>query len=335
MSSRGWTDEQIPPLGGRVFVVTGATSGLGLETARALAAHGAKVVLAVRDEEKGRRVAAGLPGAPLVRRIDLTDFGSVRAFAAGLHDEFGAIDVLINNAGVMATPRTLTADGHELQFAANYLGHFALTGLLLDLLTAAGEQTGPGQAGPGQAGPGQAGPGQAAPEQAGPGPRVVTVTSVMHRRGRFRFDDPTGERSYSAMGFYNTSKLATATFGWELHRRLTAAGSPVRSVLAHPGYAATHLQTAPTTASWMVLLARVGNPVLGQPARHGAWPQLYAATAADVAGGQLIGPGGPGELRGHPKPVKLAAAATDPAAAQGLWQVSEEATGVHYELRTP
>ena len=323
--SRGWTDEQIPPLDGRVFVVTGATSGLGLETARALAAHGAQVVLAVRDEEKGRRVAAELPGAPLVRRIDLTDFGSVRAFAAGLHDEFGAIDVLINNAGVMATPRTLTADGHELQFAANYLGHFALTGLLLDLLTAAGEQTGPGQAGPGQA----------APEQAGPGPRVVTVTSVMHRRGRFRFDDPTGERSYSAMGFYNTSKLATATFGWELHRRLTAAGSPVRSVLAHPGYAATHLQTAPTTATWMVLLARVGNPVLGQPARHGAWPQLYAATAADVAGGQLIGPGGPGELRGHPKPVKLAAAATDPAAAQRLWQVSEEATGVHYELRTP
>jgi NAD(P)-dependent dehydrogenase (short-subunit alcohol dehydrogenase family) len=301
MGSR-WTDELIPPLDGRVFVVTGATSGLGLATAKALAGHGAQVVLAVRDEEKGRRVAAELPGKPLVRRIELTDFGSVRAFADGLHEEFGAIDVLVNNAGVMATRRTVTADGYELQFAANHLGHFALTGLLLDLLS-------PGR-----------------------DPRVVTVTSVMHRRGRLRFDDPTGERSYSPMGFYNTSKLATATFGWELHRRLTAAGSPIRSVLAHPGYTATHLQTAATTTRWMVLLARVGNPVLGQSARHGAWPQLYAATAADIAGGQLIGPGGPGELRGHPKTVKLAAAATDPADAERLWKFSEEATGVRFDL---
>jgi NAD(P)-dependent dehydrogenase (short-subunit alcohol dehydrogenase family) len=301
MGSR-WTDEQIPPLNGRVFVVTGATSGLGLASVRALAAHGAQVVLAVRDEEKGRRLAAELAGKPLVRRIDLTELTSVRAFAAGLHEQFGAIDVLVNNAGVMATRRTVTADGYELQFAANYLGHFALTGLLLDLLTAGRE------------------------------PRVVTVTSVMHRFGRLRLDDPTGERGYSPMGFYNTSKLATAIFGWELHRRLAAAGSPIRSVLAHPGYTATQLQTAATTTRWMVMLARVGNPVVGQQVRRGAWPQLYAATAADVAGGQFIGPGGPGELRGHPKPVRLSAAATDAADAERLWSFSENATGVHFDL---
>jgi NAD(P)-dependent dehydrogenase (short-subunit alcohol dehydrogenase family) len=302
MSSRGWTAEQIPPLDGRVFVVTGATSGLGLETTRALAAHGARVVLAVRDEDKGRRVAAEQPGALTVRRLDLTDFASVRAFAAGLHDEFGSIDVLINNAGVMATRRTLTADGHEVQFAANHLGHFALTGLLLDLLTA------------------------------GRDPRVVTVTSSYHRRGRLRFDDPTGERSYSPMAFYNTTKLANAIFGWELHRRLTAAGSPVRSVLAHPGYAATNLQVSATTTTWMVMLARIGNPVLGQSALRGARSQLYAATVPEVAGGQLIGPGGPGELRGDPKPVKLSAAATDPENGRRLWEVSEKATGVHFGL---
>jgi NAD(P)-dependent dehydrogenase (short-subunit alcohol dehydrogenase family) len=302
MSSRRWTAEQIPPLDGRLFVVTGATSGLGLETTRALAAHGARVVLAVRDEQKGRRVAAEYPEALLVRRVDLTDLGSVRAFAAGLHDEFGAIDVLVNNAGVMAMPRTLTPDGYEAQFAANHLGHFALTGLLLDLLAAGRE------------------------------PRVVTVTSVNHRMAKVRFDDPTGERSYSAMGFYNTTKLYNAIFGWELHRRLTAAGSPIRSVLAHPGYTATNLQTSATTKTWMVLLARVGNPVLGQRASHGAWPQLYAATAPEVAGGQLIGPGGPGELRGHPKLVKLSAAATDPANARRLWEISEQATGVHFTL---
>jgi NAD(P)-dependent dehydrogenase (short-subunit alcohol dehydrogenase family) len=296
-----WTDELIPALDGRVFVVTGATSGLGLATATALAAHGARVVLAVRDPAKGRRVAAELPGKPLVRRIDLTDARSVRGFAARLRDELGAIDVLVNNAGVMATRRTVTADGFELQFAANYLGHFALTGLLLDLLAA------------------------------GRDPRVVTVTSVMHRFGRLRFDDPTGERGYSPMSFYNASKLAGATFGRELHRRLTAAGSPVRSVLAHPGYTATHLQTAATTTTWMVVLSRVGNPVLGQSARRGAWPQLYAATA-EVAGGQFIGPGGPGELRGYPRPVRLSAAATDADGAARLWEFSEEATGVHFDL---
>jgi NAD(P)-dependent dehydrogenase (short-subunit alcohol dehydrogenase family) len=294
----GWTDAQIPPLDGKTFVVTGATSGLGLATTRALAAHGARVVLAVRDVDKGRRVAAENPELLTVRRIDLTDFGSVREFAAGLHDEYDGIDVLINNAGVMAMRRTITAGGHETQFAANYLGHFALTGLLLDLLK----------------------------------DRVVTVTSITHRFGRLRFDDPTGERSYTSMGFYNTTKLAGAIFGWELHRRLTAAGSPVRSVLAHPGYTATNLQVSATTARWMVLLSRVGNPVLGQRTDRGAWPQLYAATAAEAAGGQLIGPDGPGELRGHPKVVKLSAAATDPANARRLWAVSEEATGVHFPL---
>lgn len=305
MPRQRWTAEQIPDLDGRVFVVTGANSGLGLATTHALAAHGGQVVLAVRDEEKGRRAAAQIsadtPGAAVqVHRLDLTDLESVRSFATRLHDEHGRVDVLINNAGVMAPPRTLTPAGHEVQFAANHLGHFALTGLLFDLLSA------------------------------GRDPRVVTVTSTNHRQGRMRFDDLTGERGYSAMGFYNMSKLANAIFGWELHRRLTEAGSPVRSILAHPGYTATNLQLAATTGLWKLLLGRLGNPVLAQPVERGAWPQLYAATDPAAEAGQLIGPDGIAELRGHPKPVRLSGAATDPANGRRLWELSEQATGVRY-----
>lgn len=305
MPSQRWTAEQIPDLDGRVFVVTGANSGLGLATTRALAAHGGHVVLAVRDEEKGRRAAAeitaGHPGSTLeVRGVDLTDIESVRDFAKRLHDDHPRVDVLINNAGVMAPPRTLTTSGHELQFAANHLGHFALTGLLLDLL------------------------------HAGRDPRVVTVTSTNHRQGRLRFDDLTGERRYSPMGFYNMSKLANAIFGWELHRRLTEVDSSIRSVLAHPGYTATNLQMASTTGMWRVLLGKIGNPVLAQPVESGAWPQLYAATDPGAQSGQLIGPDGMAELRGHPKPVKLSTAATDEANGRRLWELSERATGVRF-----
>ncbi|GHH00184.1 short-chain dehydrogenase [Streptomyces rubradiris] len=287
-------------------VVTGANSGLGLATTRALARKGAHVILAVRDEAKGRRAAAqataGVSGARLeVRRLDLSDPDSVRAFADRLRSDGVRPDVLVNNAGVMAPPRTLTAQGQEVQFAVNHLGHFALTGLLLDLLAQ------------------------------GDDPRVVTVTSANHRQGRIFFDDPTGERRYSPMAYYNQSKLANAVFGRELHRRLSAAGSPVRSVLAHPGYAATNLQTAAPVAMVRLLFGRLLLP-LAQTPDQGALPQLYAATAGDVRGGELYGPDGVAGLRGAPKRVELAPRAADPATAARLWELSEGLTGVHYAL---
>ncbi|MEU8236173.1 oxidoreductase [Actinoplanes sp. NPDC048967] len=309
MTADGWTEARIPDQNGRTSVVTGATSGLGLATARALAARGARVVLAVRDEEKGHRAAAGIaaarPGAELeVRRLDLADPDSVRTFADGMRADHARIDVLINNAGVMAPPRTLTPQGHELQFATNHLGHFALTGLLFDLLLA------------------------------GRDPRVVTVISVNHRQARPP-TDPAGRPRYSPMGAYNTSKLANAIFGRELHRRLTAAGSPVRSMLAHPGYTATGLQTSATTALWRFLLGRIGNPLLAQAVEQGARPQLYAATDPAARPGELIAPDGPGELRGHPAPGRLSAAATDPDHGRRLWELSEQATGVRFSALRP
>ncbi|GAA3746178.1 oxidoreductase [Micromonospora maritima] len=300
-STDRWTAERIPDLKGRTFVVTGAASGLGLATTRALADHGARVVLAVRDKAKGRRMVADMDSADLeVRRLDLADLDSVREFADRLHADHPRVDVLINNAGVMAPPRTLSSQGHELQFATNHLGHFALTGFLLDLL------------------------------MAGRDPRVVTVTSVNHRQGKFPSTDPTGAHGYSPMGFYNASKLANAIFGHELHRRLSAAASPVRSFLAHPGYTATNLQTSATTPIWRLLLGRIGNPLLAQPVERGAWPQLFAATDPTAQPGRLIAPGGPGELRGHPAPGRLSAAATDPDNGRRLWDLSEQLTGVRF-----
>ncbi|KQX36772.1 short-chain dehydrogenase [Streptomyces sp. Root63] len=299
-----WTAEQIPDQTGRVSVVTGANSGLGLATARALARRGGHVILAVRDEEKGRRAAAGItadrPGAPLeVRRLDLADLDSVRAFSDALHTDHARLDTLVNNAGVMAPPRSASAQGHELQFACNHLGHFALTGLLLDLLAG------------------------------GRDPRVVTVTSVNHRKARLHFDDLNGERDYGPMAFYDRSKLANAVFGHELHRRLTASGSPVRSLLAHPGYTATGLQTSGPTGLVKLLFGRVLRPLAQHPGA-GALPQLYAATAPDARGGEFIGPDGPGELRGGPTRVLLAPAAVDAPTGRRLWEVSERLTDVRF-----
>ncbi|GAA3091265.1 oxidoreductase [Streptomyces rectiviolaceus] len=300
-----WTAEQIPDQTERVFVVTGANSGLGLATTRALARQGGHVILAVRDEEKGHRAVTGItaehPDASLeVRRLDLADLDSVRGFADRLHADHPRLDVLINNAGVLAPPRPLSAQGHELQFACNHLGHFALTGLLLDLLAA------------------------------GSDPRVVTVSSINHRQGRIRFDDLDGERGYKPMGHYNQSKLANAVFGRELHRRLTDSGSPVSSVLAHPGYTATNLQMGTPTGLWRVVLGRIGNPLFAQRPAEGALPQLYAATASDVESGQFIGPGGLAELRGAPTRVQLAPTATDPETGRRLWELSEQLTDVRF-----
>ncbi|MFC9795276.1 oxidoreductase [Streptomyces sp. NPDC127584] len=303
-----WTADRIPDQTGRLFLVTGANSGLGLATTRALAGRGGRVILAVRDEEKGRRavdelVAAGIaPDLLAVRPLDLADLDAVRAFAGRLREEHPRLDVLVNNAGVMAPPRTLSAQGHELQFATNHLGHFALTGLLLDLLAG------------------------------GRDPRVVTVSSINHRQGGLRLDDLDGERGYAPMAFYNQSKFANTVFGLELHRRLGEAGSPVRSVLAHPGYTATRLQTRDASGLVKLAFGRIGNPLIAQRPERGALPQLYAATEPGLSGGEFIGPDGMGELRGAPVRVRPSDAAADPGTGRTLWELSERLTGVSFPV---
>jgi NAD(P)-dependent dehydrogenase (short-subunit alcohol dehydrogenase family) len=307
--TQSWTAEQIPDQTGRTVLVTGANSGLGLVTARQLARHGAIIVLAVRNEAKGRQALAGLraaqPDARLdLRVLDLADLDSVRRFADGLHTDGVTVDALVNNAGVMMPPRTLSPQGQESQFAANHLGHFALTGLLLDLL------------------------------RGGRDPRVVTVSSTLHKQGRIHFDDLTGERSYSPTGFYNQSKFANVLFGLELDRRLRAAGHPVRSLLAHPGYSATNLQTTGPTGLYR-WAGRIGNRLLAQSAEMGALPQLYAATDPAAESGQFIGPNAWAETKGYPTVVRPSAAATDEQTARRLWTLSEELTGVRYDLPAP
>lgn len=301
-------DQPQPDLNGRVFVVTGATSGLGLATTTALARRGAHVVLAVRDEVKGHHTAAHLkthqPDARLdVRRLDLADPHSIRTFAQHLRDHGPHPHVLINNAGVMAPPHTLTPHGHELQFAVNHLGHFALTAHLIDLLTHAHD------------------------------PRVVTVTSANHRRARIDFDNLTGQHDYSPMRHYNQSKLANAVFALELHRRLTTAHNPVRSLLAHPGYAATHLPRTAAVGPVRLLYGHLLRP-LAQTPTHGALPQLHAATAPDAQSGELYAPSGIAELRGQPARTTPAAHALDQAVGQRLWDVSQDLTEVPFTIPT-
>lgn len=289
MTTDRWTPDRIPDQTGRTIVVTGATSGLGLVTARTLIARGARVIIGARDEAKASLV---LGETADIRRLDLSDLDSVRAFASTFHDS-DPIDVLINNAAIMAAPQSTSPQGHERQWATNHLGPFALTGLLFERL------------------------------RQGRDPRVVTVTSLNHKMAKLPWAAP---KRYSPMGVYNTSKLADAIFGVELARRQTA----VRSVLAHPGYAATGLQTSATTPFYRILYGALGNRVLAQPADRGAWPQLFAATDPDVPSGRLIGPGGPAELRGHPRPAKLSAAATDFGNGRRLWALSERDTGVRF-----
>ena len=287
-----WTTDDMARQGGRTFVITGANSGIGLEAARALGAAGAHVVVACRDVSKGEHAVAELDGDFDVRRLDLADLSSVRAFAAELE---GDVDVLINNAGVMAVPRAKTADGFELQLGTNHLGHFALTGLLLDRIR----------------------------------DRVVTISSGAHRVGRMNFGDLQSERHYQRWLAYGQSKLANLLFMMELQRRLDAAGSDVRSVAAHPGYAATNLQFH--TQSIQDQLMGVGNRLLAQSAAMGALPTLYAATA-DVPGAAYVGPGGLLEQRGHPHLVDMSGAAKNAENARRLWELSEELVGVRYDF---
>lgn len=292
-----WSTADIPSLRGRTAIVTGGNSGLGLATVRALARAGARVIMTARDREKGEAAAMGMEGSVQVRALDLADLASVRAFAAGVD----GVDLLINNAGIMMTPRSSTRDGFELQLGTNHLGHFALTGLLMDRLLASARG------------------------------RVVTVTSIEHKPGRIAFEDLQSERSYSPRRAYQQSKLANVLFALELDRRLRAAGQSLVSVLAHPGYAATNLQSAGPTGLLKSMLA-VTNRFVAQSAEQGALPQLYAATAADVRGGELFGPDGLGELRGWPTRVRPVPAGLDEVAARRLWSVSEELTGVSFEI---
>ncbi|MCA2277109.1 SDR family NAD(P)-dependent oxidoreductase [Mycobacterium intracellulare] len=297
-----WTAADIPDQTGRTAVITGANTGLGCETAAALAAKGAHVVLAVRNLDKGKNAAALItkrtPGASLaLQELDLTSLESIRAAAEQLRSQRDHIDLLINNAGVMFTPKSTTKDGFELQFGTNHLGHFALTGLLLDRLLPV------------------------------PGSRVVTVSSGAHRIGRIRFDDPQWERGYHRAVAYGQSKLANLLFTHELQRRL--ARTNTIAAAAHPGVSSTELTR--NTPRWIRV---VTGPLelASQNAAMGALPTLRAATDAGVLGGQYFGPRGFAELRGYPKVVESNDRSHDVDVQKQLWALSEELTGVVYPV---
>ncbi len=295
-----WSEADIPDQGGRTAVVTGANSGIGWDTARALAAKGARVIVACRNEEKGRdaeqRIRQRVPNADV--RFELLDLGSlasVRAFADKLGAAEGRLDLLVNNAGVMMTPRGKTADGFETQFGTNHLGHFALTGLLLERLRRA------------------------------PAARVVNVSSLAHFPGRIDFDDLQAERSYDPMRAYGQSKLANLLFTRELARRFAAAGIPALSAAAHPGSTRTELQRHSRLMAAAVRLVSQLPP-------QGALPSLYAATAPDVRGGEYFGPSRAFGMLGPPDRARSSPRSKDLATARRLWEVSEQLTGVRFGI---
>jgi NAD(P)-dependent dehydrogenase (short-subunit alcohol dehydrogenase family) len=299
--SAKWTSDDVPGQHGRLAVVTGADTGLGFETARVLAARGASVVLAVRDTDKGKRAAAAIagtaPGADVtVQPLDLASLDSVRAAAGELRTRHPRIDLLVNNAGVAFTPRQATRDGFELQFGTNHLGHFALTGLLLEQMLPV------------------------------PGSRVVTVSSLAHRiRARINFGDLQGERSYSRVAAYGQSKLANLMFAYELARRLSGAGTTI-AVAAHPGLAATEL------SRYTPAIVAFSYALVSQNAAMGALPVLRAATGPGVAGGQYYGPRGIFGARGYPELARSSRRSRDTAIQRRLWAVSEELTGVTFPV---
>jgi NAD(P)-dependent dehydrogenase (short-subunit alcohol dehydrogenase family) len=290
----GWTAADIPDQTGRTFVVTGANSGLGYQTAKALVKAGADVVLACRNTAKADAVASELGSQATVAKLDLADLDSVRTFAAGLT---GA-DVLVNNAGLMAVPFRRTTDGFEMQMGTNHLGHFALTALLLPKITE----------------------------------RVVTVSSTVHQIGRIDLDDLNWEkRRYRRWRAYGDSKMANLMFGKELAARLDAAGSSKKSLIAHPGYAATELQGR--TENFSDFFAKLGNKLpIAQPAADGALPQLYAATMSDVESGTFFGPTQLFGMRGAPGRSTYRKAADDVRFRGALWDESERLTGEKFDV---
>jgi NAD(P)-dependent dehydrogenase (short-subunit alcohol dehydrogenase family) len=307
-----WTADDLGDLRGRTVLVTGANSGLGLRSAEALAAHGARVLMACRNREKGEAARAAVAQQasgvePELVPLDLADLSSVETAAKDVAGRSDRLDGLMNNAGVMAIPHRRTADGFEMQFGTNHLGHYALTGRLLPTLLAA------------------------------PSPRVVTTSSMVHRIGRMDWDDLQHERRYRKWAAYGQSKLANLLFAFELDRRARQAGTALRSVAAHPGYAATHLQAAgPEMAGGLfgrlnVTMTGLTNRLFAQSDRAGALPQLRGVADPAVAGGELFGPGGVGEMHGNPVVVKAKKAAYDTDAAAKLWDLSAELTGVSFD----
>jgi NAD(P)-dependent dehydrogenase (short-subunit alcohol dehydrogenase family) len=296
MTSTGWTSADLPSQQGRNVIVTGANSGIGLPIARALAEAGARVVLAVRDLAKGEAAAESISGDCEVRQLDLAELGSVHAFADSWH---GELAVLINNAGVMRTPERRTADGFESQIGTNHLGHFALTNLLLPHVT----------------------------------DRVVTVASSAHRSGSISLDDLNWQRrKYRPWSAYQQSKLANLLFTLELQRRLTAAGSAVRAIAAHPGYAATNLQFRSESRVQDRMMA-ISNRLFAQTDEAGARPILFAASQ-DLPGASYVGPDRLWEQRGYPALVGRTAAASDVEMAKRLWMLSEDLTEVKFPLKS-
>jgi NAD(P)-dependent dehydrogenase (short-subunit alcohol dehydrogenase family) len=302
-----WTIADIPPQRGKLAVVTGATGGLGYQTALALAQAEAEVVLTGRNDAKGReaisKIRKQLPDAKIsFEALDLANLASVADFAQRFATAHASLDLLINNAGVMALPtRQTTADGFEMQFGTNYLGHYALTAQLLPLLRSAHQ------------------------------PRVVNLSSIAHRTGFIHFSDLQGERLYSPWKAYNQSKLAMLMFALELQRRSDAAGWNLMSNASHPGWARTDLFANGPGFGLISLASQFAAPLFSQSAESGALPTLFAATSPQAAGGGYYGPNGLYELKGPPAPARIMPQATDKAGAGKLWDVSQQLTGVSFE----
>ncbi|MCG3218771.1 MAG: SDR family oxidoreductase [Candidatus Heimdallarchaeota archaeon] len=305
-----WTEENIPDLTGKIAIVTGANSGTGYEATRAMASKGASVIMGCRNLEKAEKAAekirAKVPEAKLeIIQLDLSDLSSVRKFAEVFTEKHEKLDMLLNNAGIMMPPYTKTVDGFELQLGTNHMGHFALTGLLLDLLIAT------------------------------EGSRIVTMSSVGHTGGKFDFDDMSLETSYGRASAYGRSKLANLLFAYELQRKLDSAGIKVISNASHPGWASTNLQTAGLGQGWVRLISwsfRFVNFIFAQSAAMGALPMLYGVTSPEAEGGAYYGPRGLGGMRGHPERAVSNDLSHNEEDAQRLWDISEELTGITYEV---
>jgi NAD(P)-dependent dehydrogenase (short-subunit alcohol dehydrogenase family) len=310
MPSAKWTADDMPDLSGQTIIVTGGNSGIGYEAALQFARCHAHTILACRSLAKAdgaaKQIVASHPDAKVeVMELDLSSLASIRAFAEAFHKSHRSLNVLVNNAGVMALPYCKTADGFEMQFGTNHLGHFALTGLLLDTLLAS------------------------------EGARLVVVASGAHRMGRIHFDDLQSDHGYSKWLAYGQSKLANLLFTFELQRRAETAGAKLIAVACHPGYAATNLQGAGPRmqgSSGMESFWKMMNSAFAQTSAMGALPTLYAATSAEVRGGDYLGPDGLAELCGNPTKVNCSGAAKDVAAAARLWDISEQLTKLHYSF---
>lgn len=311
MSETRWTAENIPGLAQKTFVVTGANSGLGLETSRVLASKGARVIMSARNMEKGKtavdEIIREFPNSDLIlKELDLADLDSVRRFSSEILTEEKQLNVLINNAGVMNIPKQKTKNGFEMQFGTNHLGHFALTGLLLNRLLET------------------------------PQARIVNVSSLRETSGKMNFDDLMGEENYSGFAAYDQSKLANLLFTYELQRRLESAGKDLVVAAAHPGYTDTNLQAVGPQLSgsqFKAFIMAIANRIFAQDVNMGALPILYAATAEDVNPCDYIGPGGFREMRGYPQKVTSSKASHRQEDAKKLWEISETLTGVTYTFK--